>query len=258
MIHRAPAHGLALVLGCFISLASASLLRSAVIVTRLAEPIVMGVDSSTDVPIDLNSDGTNDFLFDKWAFQQLGLDPLTGGAVIVRTEDARVAPLNAGFRIGPTLALEKTHWAGRSAISACAAFPTGVHCVGTFFGLDAYIGVEFPIDGQTHYGWIRLEHFLFAPGGRIIEWAYESTPGVPIYAGLKPVPLKAPVIARPGFLRLEWPAEIGRTYQVQAREQLDAPAWSNLSFALPATSTNIMVDLPMQADAQFFRVIEVE
>jgi len=31
-----------------------------------------------------------------------------------------------------------------------------------------------------------------------------------------------------------------------------------LSFALPATSTNIMVDLPMQADAQFFRVIEVD
>lgn len=258
MIHRAPAHGLALVLGCFISLASASLLRSAVIVTRLVEPIVMGVDSSTDVPIDLNCDGTNDFLFDKWAFQQLGFDPLTGGAVIVRTEDARVAPLNAGFRIGPTLALEEIHWAGRSAISARAAFPTGVHCVGTFSGLDAYIGVEFPIDGQTHYGWIRLDHFLFAPGGRIIEWAYESTPSVPIDAGLKPVPLKAPVIARSGFLRLEWPAETGRTYQVQATESLSGTTWTNLNFALPATSTNIMVDLPMQADAQFFRVIEVD
>jgi hypothetical protein len=103
-----------------------------------------------------------------------------------------------------------------------------------------------------------LDHFLFAPGGRIIEWAYESTPGVPIYAGLKPVPVSATEIVRPGYLRLTWPAEIGRTYQVQTKQSLSVTGWTNLSFALPATATNIMVDLPMQADAQFFRVIEVE
>jgi hypothetical protein len=124
--------------------------------------------------------------------------------------------------------------------------------------LDAYIGIEFPIEGETHYGWIRLDHFLFAPGGRIIEWAYESTPGIPIYAGLKPVPLSAPEIARPGYLRLKWPAEIGKTYQVQAKESLSAQAWTSLNFVLPASATNMMVDLPMQRDAQFFRVIEVD
>ncbi len=260
MIQRTPAHGLAFVLGCFSSLASVSLLHSAVIVTRPDEPIVMGVNSSTDVPVDLNRDGTNDFFFDKWGNQQLSLDPLAGGRMLITKAGGRVTPLVYGSRIGLMTGVEGTEWAGRSGISACATFPepSGYVCLGEFFGLDAYIGVEFAIDGQTHYGWIRLDHFLLAPGGRIIEWAYESTPGVPIYAGLKPVPLEKPVIARPGFLRLTWAAEVGRTYQVQSKEQLDAPAWSNLSFALPATSTNVMVDLPMQADAQFFRVIEVE
>lgn len=180
------------------------------------------------------------------------------------TAGARVTPLSLGVGVGPHPEVDGTEWSGRFGssvgISACQTFPepSGYVCLGEFFGLDAYIGIQFPIEGHIHYGWIRLNHFEISPGGRIIEWAYESTPGVLIYAGLKPVHLKAPVIARPGFLRLEWPAETGRRYQVQAKEQLDAPAWSNLSFALPATSTTIMVDLLMEAGVQFFRVLEVD
>ncbi len=261
MIHRTPARRLALVIAVFFSLASARLLHSAVIVTRPADPVqVFGAQSTINVPVDIDGDGLMDFNFNLKSTFQLTLEPLTGGQMVTTTAGGRVTPINSETRIGSTPGQEGTEWAGRSSLSACATFPepSGYVCLGEFFGLDAYIGIAFPIDGQIHYGWIRFRHFEINPGGWIIEWAYETTPGAPIYAGLKPVPLKAPVIARPGFLRLEWPAETGRTYQVQAKGQLDAPAWSNLSFALPATSTNIMVDLPMQADAQFFRLIEVE
>lgn len=148
----------------------------------------MGVDSSVDVPIDINGDGVDDFLFDKWAFQQLALDPLTGGMMVVSTDDARVAPLHVGSLIGDSLTLQGAEWAGRSGISACAVFPDGLQCLGSFFGIDGYIGVQFPIEGEAHYGWIRLDHFEIAPGGTIIEWAFNDTPGESILAGQIPEP----------------------------------------------------------------------
>jgi len=48
-------------------------------------------------------------------------------------------------------------------------------------GLEAYLGVQFPIAGETHYGWVGavrtgLELDAFA-------WGYETEVGVPIAAG---------------------------------------------------------------------------
>jgi hypothetical protein len=56
-------------------------------------------------------------------------------------------------------------------------------------GVDAYIGVSFLIDDQTHYGWINLE----IPdnrlnGGVIHDWAYNTVPGEMILAGQVPEP----------------------------------------------------------------------
>lgn len=45
-----------------------------------------------------------------------------------------------------------------------------------------YLGVEFSINGQTHYGWIRLDietNLLWYIEG----YAYESVPNRPILAG---------------------------------------------------------------------------
>jgi hypothetical protein len=39
---------------------------------------------------------------------------------------------------------------------------------------------------------------------------------------------------------------------------LNAFPWTNLNFVIPATTTNMMVDLPMTAAAQFFRVVEAD
>lgn len=59
-------------------------------------------------------------------------------------------------------------------------------------------------------------------------------------------------------MRLTAATEIGKAYQVQAKARLDAFPWSNLDFVIPATTTNTMVDLPMAAPAQFFRVVEAD
>jgi len=44
------------------------------------------------------------------------------------------------------------------------------------------------IGGETHYGWVFIQTFPPVVGGRILEWAYESEPGVGIMAGAVPEP----------------------------------------------------------------------
>lgn len=54
---------------------------------------------------------------------------------------------------------------------------------GNFIGAEGFVGIRFDISGQTHYGWARVE---VAPNGQsmtIKDYAYESTPGLPIAAG---------------------------------------------------------------------------
>lgn len=56
--------------------------------------------------------------------------------------------------------------------------------------MTAYLGVEFGIEGQTHYGWIQLTTPFFSGvnGGTILDWAYNANPGQPILAGQVPEP----------------------------------------------------------------------
>jgi hypothetical protein len=261
MMAKAGVPKVVLAMAVFISAASTRALRPAVIVSTPGEPIkVFGAQSVVDVPLDVDGDGSIDFNFNQVSTSQLTLEPTTGGRMVVTIAGGRVTPLTSGVEIGPVLGVGGLEWAGRSSISACAAFPHRYVCLGEFFGLDAYIGIEFPIDGSTHYGWIRFDHFEISPGGWILEWAYETRPGVPIKAGAKPVvvPMAAPEVARAGYLRLKWPSEVGKAYQVQTKTRMDALRWTNLDFVIPATSTETMVDLPMIGAFQFFRVIEAD
>jgi len=59
-------------------------------------------------------------------------------------------------------------------------------------------------------------------------------------------------------VRLKWPTEVGKAYQVQATRRMDAFTWTNLGFVIPATANNTMLDLPTTAPAQFFRVLQLQ
>ena len=134
-------------------------------------------------------------------------------------------------------------------------------------GYGDFMGVRFRRGSDWHYAWVRFGS-LPDPSGLtsetlwpcVLEYASERRPGVPILAGAKPVviPMASPDVARPGYLRLKWSAQVGRTYQVQAKDRLDAFAWTNLNFALPASATDMMIDLPMQSAAQFVRIVEAD
>ncbi len=53
---------------------------------------------------------------------------------------------------------------------------------------NAFIGLEFPISGSLHYGWVRVSLDVIAGTFVVHDWAYESDPGVGIEAGATGVP----------------------------------------------------------------------
>jgi len=55
---------------------------------------------------------------------------------------------------------------------------------GDFIGEEHFIGIRFYIGTEQHYGWIRASMGDELEPMTIIDWAYESTPGVGITTGL--------------------------------------------------------------------------
>ena len=51
---------------------------------------------------------------------------------------------------------------------------------------DSYMGVQFYIGSEIHYGWVHL--WVFRNGGYIKEWAYDTVAGQGILAGAVPEP----------------------------------------------------------------------
>jgi len=55
--------------------------------------------------------------------------------------------------------------------------------VGDFPGNEKYLGIRFYIGDAQHYGWIRVAMGDLVEPMTIVDWAYETTPGVRILAG---------------------------------------------------------------------------
>ncbi|GAH16411.1 unnamed protein product, partial [marine sediment metagenome] len=65
--------------------------------------------------------------------------------------------------------------------------PTGTYSYaygyGDFIGTQKFVGVRFYIGTDQHYGWIRVRLGDYLDPMTIVDWAYESTPGIGILAG---------------------------------------------------------------------------
>ena len=157
---------------------------------------------------------------------------------------------NSVWSAGNTATLLTFWWSGRSQTSGKSGPLAQVD--------EGYLGARFWAEGRLYYGWVHLTAASPFPGPTVLDWAYETRAGVPIRAGAKPVSvqLSSPLVVRPGYFRLSAATEIGKTYRVQVKPHLEAFPWSSLGFLLPATTTNLLVELPMSAPAQFFRIVE--
>ncbi|HNQ74927.1 MAG TPA: hypothetical protein PKN95_15175 [Verrucomicrobiota bacterium] len=218
--------------------------------------------------VDLDRDGSPDFSLISgfvnctmdiptsmctWSFHVTALNT---NAFLIQTNYAAVRL--AGDWIGPDTATNDVWWGGGHVTLLTWWWSERLGTSGARGPLgtlgEGYLGVRFSSADGIHYGWVHVRDTL------VMDWAYETRPGVPIRAGARPVlvPLASPRVVRPGYLRLNAATEVGKAYQVQVKGHLDAFPWTNLPFIIPATTTNTTLDLPMTAPAQFFRVVEAD
>lgn len=106
-------------------------------------------------------------------------------------------PVVDGLEAGMTINSDLTNWANASSaafsgnvgaantysINGPAVTSTYTNRVGKFLGLTRFIGMRFSVGSNQHYGWIRVSMDDEVSAMTIIDWAYESTPGLGIEAG---------------------------------------------------------------------------
>jgi hypothetical protein len=148
--------------------------------------------------LDLNHDGTTDFFLTNKTFsvQDHGdylqvAAGFKGNKMVVQSKGLNrgAIALRAGQTVGP-----HDHLASGFALMAEACI--GSYCSATFFGPWAndgkgvehrYLGFQFQIDGQTHYGWARLAvhfgKFYEDLGAHLSGYAYETIANKPIITG---------------------------------------------------------------------------
>jgi hypothetical protein len=164
-----------------------------VVITHKAIPV------NGTVSIDVNHDGIADFQFSNEPgayYGTLRVVPLAGGAVVLGPPLSSFATaLKRDVRIGP-----HAHFSSKGGadleISRAVAYQVGTYVPVTVvyfvFGGDwggylqnRYLGVKFLIDGETHYGWVRLTVSTYRQGGMyatIDSYAYETDPNTAICA----------------------------------------------------------------------------
>ena len=173
-------------------LALAQPAEGSVVITHVNIPVPTvsshGLANSAFVPIDINADGVNDFSFENYYFtyhsfhHTIRVVPLTGGRAVVTGKSlfyGTAAALPWGQRIGPS-----ANFSAAGVDNIEGSFYNGNF--GNWGGNKTaaqYLGVRFPINGQIHYGWVRLEITTPFVTGKIVAFAYETVPNRPIKAG---------------------------------------------------------------------------
>lgn len=160
------------------------------------------VPDNYDIPLDINGDGNPDFILSSRVNETVVLTPQGNNSIIAIPEPPPdlgyfVAALGQGTSVGSSLEPvlnaqwynNQTDQFGNAAIGAMASFDQQVIILGNFIGLpSAYIGFDLVENGNNHYGWMQVSNPFPILYGDIVDWAYQSSPNIPIEAGAVPEP----------------------------------------------------------------------
>jgi len=147
-----------------------------------------------NLEIDINNDGLADAAFFESArgsttvYRHLSAKGLGGNEVMQAStlgcafQQDYALPLNNGQRIGPS---GKFGSHGVMLQFTSRAFGTRICAPWRNLG-EKYLGVKLSIDGETHYGWVRVLATITGLyiHGAVTGYAYETVPNVPIAAGI--------------------------------------------------------------------------
>ncbi len=101
-------------------------------------------------------------------------------------------PFGFGDLIAPEPPQNRSWNQGMSALLGCRE----IGCIGLWTsGGTNYIGVEFLLGTDTHYGWVAIDMPAIFGGGILLSYAYESEPNTPIIAGAIPEPSSTVLVA---------------------------------------------------------------
>jgi hypothetical protein len=155
-------------------------------------------DQPMTYDMDLNQDGVTDYVFKTANFSFGGFSIAATGSNAVYAVPPPLGPysydaipLQGGIVVSESLsgfasgAWVQSPVVGDYVIGATFTAAANIGTLGYFTGVDsAYTGLQFFIDGQVHYGWVRVGAPIVGfNGGWIYDFAYETTPNTPILAG---------------------------------------------------------------------------
>jgi hypothetical protein len=180
-----------------------------VVVTRKTIPIPLSSLGEEGVGISFANNGVADLKLVLSSFSIFGNngnslkavnategEGVLGGALRSIQRRRIAAALAPGARIGPSAHFVSAACGGTYFSCPSAVFLAGTHT--STFGSrnvrgpwagnpkNGYLGVRFSIDGEPHYGWVRLTVNTAIPRGTratITAYAYETVPNEPIVAG---------------------------------------------------------------------------
>lgn len=150
--------------------------------------------------IDLNADGINDLkinvenyydnyygYIDESGF--VSADGQNGGNLLTRNQtiDGYNVTFGIGLLEGADVGPAQTIW-GASGYLAGKTFESYYNITeeyGDFLGTERYLGVRFTVQGNTHYGWVRISAGADGKSAIIKDYAYHKIPNTPIKSGQK-------------------------------------------------------------------------
>ena len=139
--------------------------------------------------LDLNNDGTPEFLIEKI---------LDGGINVVRASGISTQDSMAGYYggfpnvVGYPFALSSDVIIGSNSNLVEGGVMGGDHPLimedaQWLTGINRYLGLRFAINGETHYGWVKIKITAVYASFTVLEYAYNGTAGEAINSGVTSV-----------------------------------------------------------------------
>jgi hypothetical protein len=141
-------------------------------------PANVTIAENSQYALDLNHDGVNDFTFSHFAYGNWDHLYATGQDANHIFGNGSASALRFGVPIGPN-----GHFSHFGLMAKSGAISGSMETTGKWLNVqNHYLGLQFSINGRTHYGWARL---TVTKGivGTLTGYAYETIPNKRILAG---------------------------------------------------------------------------